>query len=65
MIDEGFGVLIFAVMIFIGGCTLGVEKIAKDYEDFTKDHNKTPYCIEREIGHEKIKKCYIATEVKE
>jgi hypothetical protein len=39
-------------------------KLAPSYEDFVKEHNKSPYCITREIGAETIKKCYIATEVK-
>lgn len=50
-----------AAMIIFGGF---LENKMDGPEAFTKKHIKTPYCIEREIGHEKIKKCYIAVEVK-
>lgn len=62
--DDNYGAC-FTVAFVLGAILVGsiVNVGKKDYEDFTKEHNKIPYCIEREIGHEIIKKCYIAKEV--
>lgn len=37
---------------------------SRNFEDFVKSHAKdNPFCIERQVGQENIKRCYFAKEV--
>jgi hypothetical protein len=51
---------IFFVLVFGAGSWLGQFG---EFDRFVKEHSTAPYCIEKEIGATKIKKCYIAKEV--
>lgn len=53
---DGFGMVLITVMSI-----LLITSPSK--KDLVKKHMKEPICLQAEVGHETIKKCYIVKEV--